>query len=395
MVCIVTICIAGTLMDAHNDCENHMMSEERVLFYAAEIVLALAHIHRMGMIYRDLKPSNVLLCSNGHIQVVDMGGIVDSGGKVLGYVGEYDGIFVDDKPIDDGIDSCESGSVTATARFRGGPIAPVPELEIIDLEGSASRNKARFLALRHTEDASATKRPIRSMSVSRYCDVNSTGKSDNDNDRFDKNDKINKKKNNSKTDANMTRATSIFGTDGYMAPEMLVLGELDGYTNAVDYWSLGVLMFKLLVGSVPFSSNIIGLFMEKVEGASRFDADGNRYYPPSYTAMFKKLLSVPGISPDTVQLIGSFLEVIDMDRLGYGMKGIHRIKHHVGFKNVQWKLLMQKLVDPPFIPTLLPEEFIDSIEPFESFEVMMKDHSRIRWLYMPVTATEQTFFQSW
>ena len=63
--------------------------------------------------------------------------------------------------------------------------------------------------------------------------------------------------------------------------------------------------------------------MEKVEGASRFDADGNRYYPPSYTAMFKKLLSVPGISPDTVQLIGSFLEVIDMDRLGYGMKGIH------------------------------------------------------------------------
>ena len=38
----------------------------------------------MGMIYRDLKPQNVILNADGHIQLVDLGGVADVGGKVLG-----------------------------------------------------------------------------------------------------------------------------------------------------------------------------------------------------------------------------------------------------------------------------------------------------------------------
>lgn len=53
---------------------GYRLSEESVRFYSAEILLALFHIHRMGLIYRDLKPSNVIVTSDGHVQLVDLGG---------------------------------------------------------------------------------------------------------------------------------------------------------------------------------------------------------------------------------------------------------------------------------------------------------------------------------
>jgi serine/threonine protein kinase len=47
--------------------------EKRVRQYAAEMVHAIGYLHFNSIIYRDLKPENVLLDTDGHIKIIDFG----------------------------------------------------------------------------------------------------------------------------------------------------------------------------------------------------------------------------------------------------------------------------------------------------------------------------------
>eukprot|EP00091_Calanus_sinicus_P006035 TRINITY_DN16622_c0_g1_i1.p2 TRINITY_DN16622_c0_g1~~TRINITY_DN16622_c0_g1_i1.p2 ORF type:complete len:208 (+),score=27.15 TRINITY_DN16622_c0_g1_i1:172-795(+) len=53
--------------------QREKFKETEVRIYIAEIILALQHLHKYGIIYRDIKLENILLDGDGHIALTDFG----------------------------------------------------------------------------------------------------------------------------------------------------------------------------------------------------------------------------------------------------------------------------------------------------------------------------------
>ncbi|XP_021112790.1 beta-adrenergic receptor kinase 2 isoform X2 [Heterocephalus glaber] len=60
--------------DLHYHLSQHgVFSEKEMRFYATEIILGLEHMHSRFVVYRDLKPANILLDEHGHVRISDLG----------------------------------------------------------------------------------------------------------------------------------------------------------------------------------------------------------------------------------------------------------------------------------------------------------------------------------
>mmetsp|Transcript_37187 Transcript_37187/g.73056 ORF Transcript_37187/g.73056 Transcript_37187/m.73056 type:complete len:607 (+) Transcript_37187:51-1871(+) len=70
---VFEICQGGDLKYHLRNSPTHNFSLERSTFYAAQILAGLEHIHSYDIVYRDLKPNNILLDTKGNVKISDLG----------------------------------------------------------------------------------------------------------------------------------------------------------------------------------------------------------------------------------------------------------------------------------------------------------------------------------
>lgn len=102
-----------------------------------------------------------------------------------------------------------------------------------------------------------------------------------------------------------------------------------GHDKAVDWWSLGILLYELTVGIPPFYSQNVNEMYNKIQhGVLRF--------PPFLSESCKSLI-VGLLNRDPKKRLGSTNDVDD-------------IRAHPFFSAISWDDMMQKKIDVPYKP---------------------------------------------
>lgn len=71
LVFIMEYCPGGELFSLIKKYKR--INEDIARFYIIEIFLGLAYLHQNHVVYRDIKPENILLTKDGHIKIADLG----------------------------------------------------------------------------------------------------------------------------------------------------------------------------------------------------------------------------------------------------------------------------------------------------------------------------------
>ena len=142
-------------------------------------------------------------------------------------------------------------------------------------------------------------------------------------------------------------AYSTVGTPDYIAPEVFTQ---KGYGQEVDWWSLGIIMFEMMIGYPPFYSDSSTETCKKI-------LDWKNYL---------EIKPEINISKEAVDILK---KLINDPEKRLGRNGAEEIKRHPYFKNIDWQHIKETLI-PPFIPELsgpYDTTYFDEYEETEPF----------------------------
>ncbi|KAI9203325.1 kinase-like domain-containing protein, partial [Polychytrium aggregatum] len=148
--------------------------------------------------------------------------------------------------------------------------------------------------------------------------------------------------------------TAVAGSMAYMAPEVL---QKKGYFSAVDWWSLGVMMYELTFGKRPFRA--------KTNEALQVAINTEPLIFPDHPA---------GATPsgDCLSCLSQLIERDVTKRLGAKESGgIPVLRAHPWFKEYDWALIEEKKGTPPFTPDSKKANF-DATHELE--ELLLEDN---------------------
>ena len=173
------------------------------------------------------------------------------------------------------------------------------------------------------------------------------------------------------------------GTPGYMAPEVLCSLNHSFY---VDFYAVGVMAYEFMNGYRPY----LGRNRKEIKEAVL----------SKQILVNKKNLQECGWSIEAGDFINRMIQRKVVKRLGYN--GINEIKNHYWFKNIDWKKLLMKKINSPFIPIdgdnfdkkfcEAPDNFFDIDEATKSkYEFLMKkkEFRNLFWNYTYIREEEK------
>jgi protein-serine/threonine kinase len=260
----------------------------------AETVLALEYLHMMGVVYRDLKPENVLVRGDGHIMLSDFDLSLKC--DVVPRLLRHNSL-----PLNAAAVAKPSSSCVA-------PIQPVLTCFFNGVHKCQAKEGGPKPGDGNADSADGSSEPDSSNPEVVVEPVSA-------------------------------RSKSLVGTHQYLAPEV-ISGQ--GHGSAVDWWTLGVFMYEMIYGRTPFKgesnektlANIVKqpLSFPRVAVGSRKEWD--------------ELLRAQ-------DLMTQLLAKNPKRRLGW-CTGSAEVKRHEFFRGVNWALV--RSVRPPEVPKKAPAQ---------------------------------------